>query len=88
MIEEVQDFIPIWMLISAAFGFLVGETCGDNSRHRKCLQQANADLRDQLQNTQPCEPSLQSSLDQQRRIINDVHKRLVAVQKGLEKLTS
>jgi len=31
MIEEAQDFIPIWMLLSAAFGFLVGETCGDHS---------------------------------------------------------
>jgi methylthioribose-1-phosphate isomerase len=88
MIEEAQAFIPAWMLLSAAFGFIVGETCGDHFRHRKCLEQANADLRDQLQNTQPCAPSLQSALDQQRRVINDIHKRVVAVQKGLEKPTS
>ena len=46
MIEEAQDFIPIWMLLSAAFGFIVGEAYGDQARHRKCLEQANADLRD------------------------------------------
>ena len=57
MIEEAQDFIPIWMLLSAAFGFLVGETCGDHSRHRKCLEQSNADLRDRLQDAPPSHPT-------------------------------
>jgi len=37
MIEEAQDFIPIWMLLSAAFGFLIGDAFGDSTRHRKCL---------------------------------------------------
>jgi hypothetical protein len=85
MIEESADFIPIWMVLSAAFGFLIGDAFGDQTRHRKCLEQANADLRDQLQNAQPCAPTLQRSLDQQRRVINDIHKRIIAVTKGLEK---
>ena len=88
MIEAAQDFVPAWMFLSAAFGFIVGYGFGDQTRYRKYLEQANADLRDQLQNTQPCAPSPQSALDQQRRVINDIHKRIVAVQKGLEKLTS
>ena len=88
MIEEAQNLIPIWMLLSAVFGFLVGETCGEQLCHRKYLKQANADLRDQLQNTRSCAPSQQSALDQQRRVINDIHKRVVAVQKGLQKPTS
>ena len=29
MIEESADFIPIWMVLSAAFGFLIGEAFGD-----------------------------------------------------------
>jgi len=37
------------MLISAGFGFIAGEVCGDLARHRKCLQEASADLRDELQ---------------------------------------
>ena len=88
MIEHPADFIPIWMVLSAAFGFFVGEAYGDQARHRKCLEQANADLRDQLQNVHTCLPTIQSALDQQRRVINDIHKRVVAVTKGLEKYLS
>ena len=88
MIEESAAFLPIWMLLSAAFGFMIGEAYGDQARHRKCLEQANADLRDQLQNVQPCTPTLQCELDQQRHVINDIHKRVVAVTKTLEKRAS
>jgi hypothetical protein len=88
MIEEAQDFIPIWMLLSAAFGFIVGEAYGDQARHRKCLEQANADLRDQLQTANTCSPTMQRALEQQRRVINDIHKRVVAVTKGFEKPAS
>jgi hypothetical protein len=83
VIEQMADFIPIWMLLSAAFGFLVGEACGDQARHRKCLEQNNAELRDQLQ--QPRSPDLHRELAQQRKVINDIHRRVVAVSKGLEK---
>jgi hypothetical protein len=85
MIDESAAFLPIWMVLSAIFGFMIGDAYGDQARHRKCLEQANADLRDQLQNTEPCTPILQSELKQQRRVINDIHKRLIAVTKGLEK---
>ena len=85
MIEEAQDFIPFWMLLSAAFGFLIGEAFGDSRRHRKCLEQANEDLREQLQNNPSNTTNLRSALDQQRRVINDIHKRVIAVTKGLEK---
>jgi hypothetical protein len=85
MIEEAQAFIPIWMLLSAAFGFIVGEAYGDQARHRKCLEQANADLRDQLQTAHTCSPTMQIALDQQRKVINDIHKRIVAVTKSPEK---
>lgn len=83
MIEQTADFIPIWMLLSAAFGFLVGEACGDLVRHRKCLEQNNAELRDKLQETRS--QPLHRELAQQRKIINDIHSRIVAVSKGLEK---
>jgi hypothetical protein len=88
MIEQSADFIPIWMVLSAAFGFLAGEAYGDQARHRKCLEQANADLREQLQNN-PCNtPNLLTALDRQRRVINDIHKHLVVVTKGFEKRPS
>jgi septal ring factor EnvC (AmiA/AmiB activator) len=88
MIEQSADFIPIWMLLSAALGFIIGEAYGDQNRHRKYLEQANADLRDQLQNSQSRTPALQHAINQQRRVINDIHRRIVAVTKGLEKHAS
>jgi len=86
--SEAQDFIPYWMLLSAAFGFIVGEACGGHARLRKYLEQANADLRNQLQNAQSCSTNPQCALAQQRRVIHDIHKRIVTVTKGLEKPTS
>ncbi len=38
MIEKLADPIPIWMVLSAAFGFLLGELAGDYNRRRKYLQ--------------------------------------------------
>ena len=86
MIEEAQDFIPIWMLLSAAFGFLIGEALGDSSRHRKCLEQINEDLRDQIDKA--FEGPLHQELKRQRAVINDIHKRMTAVTKGLQKRSS
>ena len=85
MIEETQDFMPIWMLLSAAFGFLIGDAFGDSTRHRKCLQQINDGLRDQVDKA---EEKVQRELKQQRAVINDIHKRMTAVTKGLQKRSS
>ena len=88
MTENPADFIPIWMILSAAFGFLVGEVSGDNSRHRKCLQEANEGLRDRLNEVAADTKPLERALKEQRGVINDIHSRLLAVSKGLEKRTS
>jgi hypothetical protein len=88
MIEQSADFIPIWMVLSAAFGFMVGDAFGDSLRHRKCLEQANEDLRDELEKARVSEEPLHRELRQQRRVINDLHKRVVAVTKSLEKRAS
>jgi len=86
MIPESEIFLGT--LLSAAFGFLIGEAFGDSRRHRKCLEQANEDLREQLQNNPSNTTNLRSALDQQRRVINDIHKRVIAVTKGLQKHAS
>jgi hypothetical protein len=88
MTENPADFIPIWMIMSAAFGFIVGEAFGDSSRHRKCLQQANEELREQLEDAAVNAKPIERALKQQRGVINDIHSRLVAVSKGLEKRPS
>ena len=88
MIDESAAVLPLWMLLSAAFGFIVGEACGDNFRHRKCLEQANEDLRGELEKAAANEKPLLRELKQQRGEINDIHKHVVAVSKALEKRPS
>ena len=88
MIDESAAVLPLWMLLSATFGFMIGEALGGQARVRKYLEQANEDLREQFQQAQSNEPSLQQELNQQRRVINDIHRRLVAVTKGVQKPAS
>jgi hypothetical protein len=70
------------MLLSAAFGFIIGDTFGDSRRHRKCLEHANEDLRDELAKVRACEEPLHRELKRQRGVINDIHKHMVAVTKS------
>ncbi len=88
MIEKAAEALPIWMILSTAFGFLIGELCGDYRRHRKCLEQANEELRDRLHEPTPDTKPIQRALKEQRGVINDIHKHLLAVSKGLEKRPS
>jgi hypothetical protein len=88
MIDESAAVLPLWMLISAAFGFMIGEALGGQARVRKYLEQANQDLRKQLQQAWPAPSNLQQELNQQRRILNDIHKRIATVTKGPQKPAS
>ena len=88
MIEEAADFLPLWMILSAAFGFIVGEACGDHNRHRKCLEEINSDLRDQLEKAGTDEGPVCKELKRQRGELNDIHKLLTTVTKTLEKRPS
>ena len=85
MIENSADFLPIWMVLSAAFGFLAGEALGDSRRHRKCLEEVNDDLRGEIEKARANEEPLHRELKSQRGVINDMHRRVVAVTKGLKK---
>jgi len=88
MIENSADFLPIYMLLSAAFGFLVGDAFGDSRRHRKCLEQINDDLEDRLQEARTFEEPLHLELKRQRGVIHDIHKQLTTVTKALQKRPS
>jgi hypothetical protein len=87
MTEEAATF-PLWLLLFAAFGFIIGEACGDHFRHRKCLQEANEELRNRLDETAACNEPIHRALKEQRGVINDIHRRLLAVSKSLEKRPS
>jgi len=88
MIDNPADFIPIWMFLSGIAGFLAGDAFGDSSRHRKCLQQANDDMRGLIEKGRPADDSLIKAITQNRRVINDIHKRVCAVTKGSPKASS
>jgi len=85
MIDESAALLPLWMLLSAAFGFLVGDALGDSTRHRKCLEQDNEDLRDRLEDARGCQPPLRQLLEQQRDAINDIPEYLLPDPKGSAK---
>jgi hypothetical protein len=88
MIDESAAFFPVWMLLFTAFGFIVGDAFGDSHRHRKCLEQANEDLRNELETARSREQPLHRELKQQRGVINDIHKRVLAVTKAPQKRPS
>ena len=88
MIEESAALLPIWLALSAAFGFLVGEAVGDSARHRKCLEQANEDLRDRLQKAHFDQEPLDRLLQHQRGVLHDIHRQVRGVTKALQKRPS
>ena len=87
-VDEATAVLPIRMILSVAFGFFVGELCGDYSRHRKYLEQVNAELRERLQQSATCQEPLHDEIKHQRSVLHDIHRRLLAVTKGLEKYPS
>ena len=83
MIDNPADLIPIWMLIAASFGFMIGWAGGDETRRRKNAERQLDQLRETLPQLQPEAQPLMRILKQQRGILNDIHKRIMAVSKGL-----
>lgn len=57
-------------------------------RHWHCLQQTHEELRERLQEATADTKPIQRALKEQRGVINDIHSRLLAVSKGLEKRPS
>jgi hypothetical protein len=86
MTEDVA-FVAFWMFMSAAVGFMIGDAFGDSTRHRKCLEQANEDLRDEIEKARSDEEPIRQELKQQRGILDDIHRYLLPVSKGSEKTT-
>jgi len=52
---------------------------------RNCLQLDNDELRQRLEQAAAETNSVERALKEQRGVINDIHRRLLAVSKGLEK---
>jgi hypothetical protein len=76
--------ILIFVLLAAASAFLIGWVCGEQVCHRKNAEEKVAQLSEQLQ--QPCSraPKQERLLKEMRSVLNDAHKHIVAVSKGLK----
>ncbi len=87
MIDESAAVLPLWMLVSATFGFMLGEALGGQGRIRKYLEQANDDLREQLQQSRLDESKLSEELSRQSQTLDEIHRYLLPVTKGSPKPT-
>jgi len=72
-----------WMLIFIALGLMIGMALGDEVRRRKNAEEQVEDLRDQLKRAPA--PLQERQLSEMRSVLNDAHKHILAVSKGLEK---
>lgn len=76
------------LLLALGLGLAVGWTAGDQTRRRKYAEQQLAELSKKHE-----QPAIETQpiiriLTQQRGILNDIHKRIMAVSKGLQKQPS
>jgi len=88
MIDESSAVLPLWMLLSATFGFMIGEAFGGQavfaSISSRPMRISASNSRGHNPAHRPCNvPSISRS-----KVINDIHRRLVTVTKGLENLSS
>ncbi|MGC1362679.1 MAG: hypothetical protein WA602_17725 [Silvibacterium sp.] len=73
----------LWALIFAAVGLMVGVKLGDEARRRRCAEDKVDQLRDQLEHASA--PIQERQLKEMRSVLNDAHKHILAVSKGLQK---
>ena len=80
---ERMAMIPVWIMLAAAFGLIIGWACGELVSQRDCAEEKVEDLRAQLKHA----PGLlqERELREMRSVLNDAHKHILAVSKGLEK---
>ena len=49
MIQGIPNYVPIYMLLAASLGFLIGWTCGDEYRRRVDAEERVSELRDEVE---------------------------------------
>ena len=81
--SESTAVMPLWGMIFIALGLMIGMALGDEVRRRKNAEEQVEDLRDQLKRAPV--PLQERQLREMRSVLNDAHKHILAVSKGLEK---
>jgi hypothetical protein len=82
--KENTPWILTYMLLVAAFAYMIGWVCGELVCRCKNAEEQLAELRDQP--PQICSGSQMQArqFKELRSIVNDVHKHIVAVSKALK----
>jgi hypothetical protein len=82
--KENTVWILTYMLLAAAFAYMIGWVCGELVCRCKNAEKKVAELYKQLENTCPGTPEQQRQFKELRSVLNDVHKHIVAVSKALK----
>jgi hypothetical protein len=77
-------WILLYMLLAAAFAYMIGWISGDQVSRRKSAEQRLAELTSYLPRIWSKASDQQHELKQMRSVLNDAHKQIVAVSKGLK----
>ena len=80
---EDTVYILLWMLIVFSMGFVIGWAFGEELERRRCAEEQVEDLRDQLKHAGTL--GLDRRLRLMHSTLNDAHKLILAVSKGLQK---
>ena len=80
---EDTAYILLWMMIVFSLGFVIGWAFGEELGRRRCAEAKVEDLRGQLKHTGTL--ALDRRLRQMHGTLNDAHKLILAVSKGLQK---
>lgn len=87
MTTDTSAFL-LWALMFAAFGLMVGCALGDEMRRRHCAEEKVEELRERLASACSTKPPQDRQLREIRSVLNDAHRLIHAVSKGLEKRPS
>jgi hypothetical protein len=73
----------LFMLMAVALGFMIGWVCGEQVACRENAEAMVQELRERLE-LASSETSPNHQLREMRSILNDAHKHILAVSKGLK----
>jgi hypothetical protein len=73
----------LFMLMAVALGFMIGWVCGEQIARRASAEAMVQELRERLEKASS-ETSQDRQISQMRRVLNDAHRHILAVSKGLK----
>jgi hypothetical protein len=77
-------WILTYILLAAAFAFMIGWVCGQQVCRRKNAEQQLAELSNNLPRACSGTRAQQRQFKELRSVLNDAHKHIVAVSKALK----